>query len=161
MTLAIIGGMPARFRPYVDLHQDAAARAGHARPRLAINSHGYVAATSQQAADEFFPPYEVAMTGIGRERGWPPMTREAFEAMREPHGALFVGSAAEVTDKILRQREILGFDRFLMHVSVGTLPHAQVMKAIELFGTEVAPAVRRASPAQGTRDNEQVTRAIK
>jgi probable LLM family oxidoreductase len=144
MTLAIIGGMPARFRPFVDLHQDAAARAGHPRPRLAINSHGYVAETSQQAADEFFPPYEVAMSGIGRERGWPPMTRDAFEAMRAPHGALFVGSAAEVTDKILRQREILGFDRFLLHVSVGTLPHAQVMKAIELFGTQVAPAVRKA-----------------
>ncbi|WP_291981363.1 LLM class flavin-dependent oxidoreductase [Luteitalea sp.] len=144
MTLAIIGGMPARFRPFVDLHQDAAARAGHPRPRLAINSHGYVAETSQQAADEFFPPYEVAMSGIGRERGWPPMTRDAFEAMRAPHGALFVGSAAEVTDKILRQREILGFDRFLLHVSVGTLPHAQVMKAIELFGTQVAPAVRQA-----------------
>ena len=144
MTLAIIGGMPARFRPFVDLHQDAAARAGHPRPRLAINSHGYVAETSQQAADEYFPPYEVAMSGIGRERGWPPMTRDAFEAMRAPHGALFVGSAAEVTDKILRQREILGFDRFLLHVSVGTLPHAQVMKAIELFGTQVAPAVRQA-----------------
>lgn len=144
MTLAIIGGMPARFRPFVDLHQDAAARAGHPRPRLAINSHGYVAETSQQAADEFFPPYEVAMSEIGRERGWPPMTRDAFEAMRAPHGALFVGSAAEVTDKILRQREILGFDRFLLHVSVGTLPHAQVMKAIELFGTQVAPAVRQA-----------------
>ena len=113
-------------------------------PRLAINSHGYVAATSQQAADEFFPPYEVAMTGIGRERGWPPMTREAFEAMREPHGALFVGSAAAGHRQDPRQREILGFDRFLLHVSVGTMPHAQVMKAIELFGTEVAPAVRRA-----------------
>jgi probable LLM family oxidoreductase len=147
MTLAIIGGMPARFRPYVDLHRDAAERAGLAPPPLAINSHGYVAATSQQAADEFFPPYEVAMTGIGRERGWSPMTREAFEAMREPHGALFVGSAAEVTDKILRQQEILGFHRFLLHVSVGTLPHAQVMKAIEMFGTEVAPAVRRALAA--------------
>jgi len=147
MTLAIIGGVPARFRPFVDLHQDAAHRAGHGRLRLAVNSHGYVAATSQQAADEFFPPYEVAMTGIGRERGWPPMTREAFEAMREPHGALFVGSAAEVTDKILRQQEILGFDRFLLHVSVGTLPHAQVMKAIELFATDVAPAVRRALAA--------------
>jgi alkanesulfonate monooxygenase SsuD/methylene tetrahydromethanopterin reductase-like flavin-dependent oxidoreductase (luciferase family) len=147
MTLAIIGGMPARFRPYVDLHRDAAERAGHAVPRLAINSHGYVAASSQQAADEFFPPYEVAMTGIGRERGWPPMTRDAFESMREPHGALFVGSAEQVADKILRQHEILGFDRFLLHVSVGTMPHAQVMKAIELFGSEVAPAVRRALAA--------------
>ena len=147
MTLAIIGGVPARFRPFVDLHQDAARRAGHGRPPLAVNSHGYVAATSQQAADEFFPPYEVAMSGIGRERGWPPMTRAAFDAMREPNGALFVGSAQQVTEKILRQQEILGFDRFLLHVSVGTLPHAQVMKAIELFGTEVAPAVRRALAA--------------
>ena len=75
------------------------------------------------------------------------MTRDAFESMRHPQGALFVGSAAEVTDKILRQREILGFDRFLLHISVGTLPHAQVLKAIELFGTEVAPAVRRAVAA--------------
>jgi probable LLM family oxidoreductase len=147
MTLAIIGGMPARFRPFVDLHQDAAARAGHPRPRLAINSHGYIAATSQQAADEFFASYEVAMTGIGRERGWPPMSRDAFEAMRRPSGALFVGSPAEVTEKILRQQENLGFDRFLLHISVGTLPHAQVMKAIELFGMEVAPAVRRALAA--------------
>lgn len=148
MTLAIIGGAPARFRPYVDLHGDAAVRAGHTRPRLAINSHGYVADTSQRAADEFFPPYEVAMSGIGRERGWPPMTREAFEAMREPHGALFVGSAGQVTDKIMQQREILGFDRFLLHVSVGTMPHAQVMRAIELFGSQVAPAVRRASQGE-------------
>jgi probable LLM family oxidoreductase len=147
MTLAIIGGIPARFRPFVDLHQDSARRAGHERPRLAVNSHGYVAATSQQAADEFFPPYEVAMTGIGRERGWPPMSRHAFDAMREPHGALFVGSPQQVTEKILRQQEILGFDRFLVHISVGTMPHAQVMKAIELFGTEVAPAVRAALAA--------------
>lgn len=144
MTLAIIGGMPARFRPYVDLHADAAHAAGHARPRLAVNSHGYVAATTRQAADEFFPSYDVAMTAIGRERGWPPMTRDGFDAMRGPDGALFVGSAAEVTDKILRQHEILGFDRFLMHISVGTMPHAQVMRAIEMFGTEVAPAIRRA-----------------
>lgn len=144
MTLAIIGGMPARFRTFVDLHQEAAQRAGHARPRLAINVHGYVADDARLAAQQFFPPYEVAMSGIGRERGWPPMTRQAFEAMREPHGALFVGSVAQVTDKILQQREILGFDRFLMHISVGTMPHSQVMRAIELFGTEVAPAVRRA-----------------
>ena len=147
MTLAIIGGQPARFRPFVDLHRDAAQQAGHGRLPLAINSHGYVAASSQQAADEFFPPYEIAMSGIGRERGWPPMTRDAFDGMRTPHGALFVGSPQQVTEKILLQREILGFDRFLLHVSVGTLPHAQVMKAIELFGTEVAPAVRRASAA--------------
>ncbi len=143
MTLAIIGGMPARFRPFVDLHADAGHRAGHGRLRLAVNSHGYVAATSQQAADEFFPPYEVAMTSIGRERGWPPMSRQGYDAMREPHGALFVGSPQQVAEKILQQREILGFDRFLLHVSVGTMPHTQVMKAIELFGTEVAPIVRK------------------
>lgn len=144
MTLAIIGGMPVRFRPFVDLHQESARLAGHGQLQVAVNSHGYVAASSQQAADEFFPPYAVAMTGIGRERGWPPMSRNAFDAMREPDGALFVGSPQQVTEKILRQQEVLGFDRFLMHVSVGTMPHAQVMKAIELLGTEVAPAVRRA-----------------
>ena len=147
MTLAIIGGMPARFRPFVDLHRDAARAAGHPQPRLAVNSHGFVAATSQQAADTFFPSYAVAMSQIGAERGWPPMTREAFDAMREPQGALFVGSTQQVVDKILRMREILEFDRFLMHVSVGTMPHADVMRAIELFGTEVAPAVRRAAAA--------------
>lgn len=144
MTLAIIGGMPARFRPFADLHQDAAQRAGHGRLPLAVNSHGYVAATSEQAADEFFPPYAVAMTAIGRERGWPPLSREGFEAMRTPQGALFVGSPEQVAEKIVRQQEILGFDRFLLHISVGTLPHAQVMRAIELFGTEVAPLVRGA-----------------
>jgi probable LLM family oxidoreductase len=147
MTLAIIGGMPARFRPFVDLHQDSARLAGHGPLPVAVNSHGYVAASSQQAADEFFPPYAVAMTGIGRERGWPPMTRNAFDAMRAPDGALFVGSPQQVTEKILRQQEILGFDRFLMHISVGTMPHAEVMRAIELFGKEVAPAVRRALAA--------------
>jgi probable LLM family oxidoreductase len=147
MTLAIIGGMPARFRPFVDLHQDSARLAGHGPLPVAVNSHGYVAASSQQAADEFFPPYAVAMTGIGRERGWPPMTRNAFDAMRAPDGALFVGSPQQVTEKILRQQAILGFDRFLMHISVGTMPHAEVMRAIELFGKEVAPAVRRALAA--------------
>lgn len=147
MALAIIGGMPARFRPFVDLHQDAARRAGHGHVPVAIHSHGFVAEDSRQAADEFFPSYEVAMTGIGKERGWPPMTRQAFEAMREPHGALFVGSPNQVAEKILRQHEILGFDRFLLHVSVGTIPHAQVMKAIELFGTQVAPQVRKAIAA--------------
>jgi alkanesulfonate monooxygenase SsuD/methylene tetrahydromethanopterin reductase-like flavin-dependent oxidoreductase (luciferase family) len=144
MTLAIIGGMPARFRPFVDLHQESGRLHGHGRLPVAVNSHGYVAASSQQAAEEFFPPYEVAMTGIGRERGWPPMSRAAFDAMREPHGALFVGSPQQVAEKIVAQQAILGFDRFLLHISVGTLPHAQVMKAIELFGTEVAPAVRAA-----------------
>ncbi len=145
MTLAIIGGIPARFRPFVDLHQDAGHRAGHGRLRVAVNSHGYVAATSQQAADEFFPPYQVAMTAIGRERGWPAMSRQAFDAMREPHGALLVGSPQQVADKILQQQADLGFDRFMLHISVGTMPHAQVMKSIELFGTEVAPLVRKES----------------
>jgi probable LLM family oxidoreductase len=147
MILAIIGGMPARFRPFVDLHHDAARRAGHARPPLAINVHGYVAEASQQAAAEFFGPYAIAMSTIGAERGWPPMSRDAYDAMREPHGALFVGSPQQVIEKILRQQEILGFDRFLLHISVGTMPHAQVLKAIELFGTVVAPAVRRAIAA--------------
>ena len=163
MTLAIIGGMPARFRPYVDLHQASARQYGHGRLPVAVNSHGYVAETSQQAADDFFPPYEVAMSGIGRERGWPPMTREAFDAMREPQGALFVGSPQQVAEKIIQQQAILGFDRFLLHISVGTMPHAQVMKAIELFGTEVAPAVRaavRSAPVPGTPNPEPGLRGV-
>ena len=100
--------------------------------------------TSQRAAAEYYPGYAAMMTRIGRERGWPPMTREHFDALRSPEGALIVGSPAEVTEKILRQREIFGHDRVLLQMSVGTMPHDQVLRAIELLGAEVAPAVRAA-----------------
>jgi probable LLM family oxidoreductase len=144
LAVAIIGGAPARFGPLVDLYREAARAAGHdpAALPVSINSHAYVAETSQRAAAEFYPGYAAMMTRIGRERGWPPMTREQFEALRSPEGALIVGSPAEVTEKILRQREIFGHGRVLLQMSVGTMPHGQVLRAIELLGSEVAPALR-------------------
>jgi probable LLM family oxidoreductase len=146
LALAIIGGEPERFASLVQLYRDAGQRAGHDLSKLAvsINSHAYVADTSQRAADEFFPAYAQVMTRIGRERGWPPTTRQQFEAGRSARGALAVGSPQEVVDKILYEYELFRHDRFLAQLSVGTLPHAQIMHAIELFGTRVATAVRRA-----------------
>jgi len=143
MALAIIGGLPERFAPFADLHRRAAAEAGHAALPLSINSHGFIADTSQRAADEAFPAHKTVMDRIGRERGWPPMTRAQFDAATELRGANFIGSPAEVTEKILFQHELFGHQRFLVQFSVGTLPHASIMRSIELFGTEVAPAVRR------------------
>jgi alkanesulfonate monooxygenase SsuD/methylene tetrahydromethanopterin reductase-like flavin-dependent oxidoreductase (luciferase family) len=144
MALAIIGGQPERFVPLVELYRHAAARAGHhpATLPVSINSHAYVADTSQQAADEFYPSYAEAMTRIGRERGWPPMTRQQFDASRGPRGALAVGSVDQVIEKILFEHDLFRNDRFLAQVSVGPMPHKRIMRAIELFGTEVAPVVR-------------------
>jgi probable LLM family oxidoreductase len=142
MALAIIGGMPERFAPFAELHRRAAVEAGHEPPPLSINSHGFVAPTSQEAADEAFPPFAQMMNRIGRERGWPALARQDFEAARTLRGANFVGSPQQVVDKILFQREIFRHDRFLIQFSVGSLPHASLMRSIELFGTEVAPAVR-------------------
>jgi alkanesulfonate monooxygenase SsuD/methylene tetrahydromethanopterin reductase-like flavin-dependent oxidoreductase (luciferase family) len=113
-------------------------------PALSINSHGLIADSSQAAADLAFPAMKETMDRIGRERGWPPLDRDAFEASRTLRGAYFVGSPQEVVEKILFQREIFKHDRFLLQFTVGSLPHDVVMRSIELFGTEVAPAVRRA-----------------
>jgi probable LLM family oxidoreductase len=145
MALAIIGGMPERFLPFVELFRQAAKQAGHAaKLPVGINTHGYVADTSQQAADEFFPSYAAQMTHIGRERGWPPTTRAQFDAGLHLRAHLAIGSPEQVTEKILYQHEKLGHQRYLMQMSVGTMPHAQTMRSIELFGTKVAPAVRKA-----------------
>jgi len=146
MALAIIGGMPERFRPFVDLFREAAKKAGHAADQLPVglNTHGYVVETSQAAADEFFPSYAAQMTHIGRERGWPPTTRAQFEAGLHLRAHLAVGSPEQVIEKILYQHAALGHQRYLMQMSVGTMPHAQTMRSIELFGTKVAPAVRKA-----------------
>jgi probable LLM family oxidoreductase len=153
LALAIIGGEPERFAPLVDLYRQAARRGGHDAATLpvGINSHGYVANTSQQAADEAFPPFAEAMTRIGKERGWPPTTRPQFEAGRTLRGALFVGSPDQVVEKILFQHEIFGHRRFLCQFSVGALPHDKLMRSIELFGTKVAPAVRKAMEKQAPR----------
>jgi len=142
MALAIIGGQPERFAPFAELHRRAAEEAGHPRLPLSINSHGLIADTSQKAAELAFPAFKAMMDRIGRERGWPPMTREQFDASRTLRGADFVGSPQEVVEKILFQHEVFGHDRVLLQFSVGTLPHDALMRSIELYGTEVAPAVR-------------------
>lgn len=149
LALAIIGGQPHRFAPLIDLYREAGRRAGHAPEKLqvGINSHGFIAATTQTAADDLFPAYAHVMTKIGRERGWPPTSRAHFDAERSARGALLVGSPQEVVDKLLYEYELFKNDRMLIQLSVGTLPHAKVMKAIELLGTEVAPAVRKATAA--------------
>ncbi|MBE3597621.1 MAG: LLM class flavin-dependent oxidoreductase [Limnochordaceae bacterium] len=143
MALAIIGGMPERFAPLVELYRRAARQAGHPEPRLSINSHGFIAEKSQEAADIAFPAFKSMMDRIGQERGWPPLTREQFEWSRSLRGADFVGSPQQVIEKILFQHEMFGHDRFLMQLTVGTLPHEKVLRAIELLGSEVAPVVRR------------------
>lgn len=146
MGLAIIGGMPERFGRLVQLYREAWSSYSHPpeKIKVGINSHAYVAETSQQAGDEFFPSYAEVMTRIGRERGWPPTTRQQFEDMRDPKGSLLVGSAQQVIDKILFEYSIFRHDRFLAQMDVGTLPHDKLMKSIELFGTKVAPEVRKA-----------------
>ncbi len=143
MALAIIGGMPERFAPFVELHREAVRKAGRAPLPVGINSHGFIADDSKQAADESFPAVAAVMTKIGRERGWSPMTRQQFESSRALRGANFVGNPDEVIEKILFQHEIFKHQRFLLQLSVGTLPHDKVMHAIELFGTKVAPVVRK------------------
>jgi probable LLM family oxidoreductase len=145
VALAIIGGDPARFRVLAELFRRALASAGHdpAAVPLAVHAHGYIGEDSEQAANQYYPSYAVAMSRIGRERGWGPMTRQQFDLMRSPAGSLVLGTAREVADKILLWKEILGIQRFMLHVSVGTLPHDRVLKTIELLGTAVAPLVNR------------------
>jgi alkanesulfonate monooxygenase SsuD/methylene tetrahydromethanopterin reductase-like flavin-dependent oxidoreductase (luciferase family) len=109
---------------------------------VGISTHAYIAVDSHQAAREFFPAYAQVMTMLGRERGWPATTQTQFDAMRSPRGALAVGSPQEVIDKILFQHELFGHNRYLAQFSVGTMPHAQIMRSIELMGTRVAPVVR-------------------
>ena len=152
MALAIIGGAPERFVPFTDLYRRTAAAASHdpVQLSLGINSHTYIAATSQQARDEFFPAYATMMNRIGRERGWSSMTRAQFEALCGPSGALLVGSPDEVIEKILFEHELFGHQRFLAQISVGPLPHTQVLRALELLGTRVAPAVRKALSSVGS-----------
>ena len=145
MALAIIGGMPERFAPFAELHRQAARQAGHDPvPALSINSHGFIADTSQQAGDQSFPYFAAMMNRIGRERGWKPMARADYDREATLRGANFVGSPQQVVEKILFQHEIFHHDRFLIQFSVGTLPHAEIMHSIELYGTKVAPAVRKA-----------------
>ena len=145
LALAIIGGMPERFKPLIDLYRETGQQAGHPPEmlRVGINSHGFISENSSDAADAFFPSYAEVMTKIGAERGWPPTNRMQFEQQRSPRGALLVGSPQEVIDKIMFEYEIFRNDRFLLQLSVGSMPHAAMMNAIELLGTRVAPVVRK------------------
>ena len=152
MALAIIGGAPDRFRPIVELYREAWERAGHDpdRATVSINAHGFIADDPGEAADLAYPPFSETMNRIGRERGWPPTTRQRFDAEASPHGALFVGSPDQIIEKILYQHELFGHQRFLLQLTVGPMPHERVLRAIELLGTVVAPEVRRA--AAGSRN---------
>ena len=145
LALAIIGGEPARFAPLIDLYRQAGAKAGHAPATLkvGINSHGFIADTSEGAVATALPSYLEVMGRIGRERGWPPPSPAQFAHERSPSGALLVGDPQEVIDKILLEHEIFRMDRFLLQLSVGPVPHLAMMRAIELYGTVVAPAVRK------------------
>lgn len=145
LMIAIIGGQPRRFRPLVDHYREAYRRAGFPPERLKVGVHalGYVAPTTQEAADDFFPGYARAMTDIGRERGWPPMTRTGFEAQRGPDGGLLVGGPEEVAEKVLRHSEALGgIDRITFQMNVASLPHEKITRAIELIGARVGPVLR-------------------
>jgi alkanesulfonate monooxygenase SsuD/methylene tetrahydromethanopterin reductase-like flavin-dependent oxidoreductase (luciferase family) len=182
LMVAIIGGVPARFKQLIDLYREAVQRGAAARqsepasvsppatspapapssppaaspntpatspntPAASVvgtNSHTYVAEDGKRAADEYFPSYAQMMNRIGRERGWPPMTRAQFDAGCAPEGHLLVGDPRQVAEKIVAQHKLFAHDRFLAHISVGTLPHEKAMRAIELFANEVAPIVREA-----------------
>lgn len=146
LAIAIIGGMPERFTPFVQLYREAAQRAGHdpATLKVSINSHGFIADTVEHAVSVAYGPYIDTMGRIGRERGWPMPTRQQFDFERSPRGAMLLGSPQEVIDKILFEHELFGMDRMLIQFSVGPMPHKDMLRCIELYGTVVAPAVRKA-----------------
>lgn len=144
MAIAIIGGNPARFEPYASLHRQVAAESGFTGTPISINVHGFIADTTQKAKDLFWPGHEQGMNQIGKERGWPPQSHEQFEWACGPDGNLVLGSPQEVIEKILSIHEIFKNERFAMQMSVGHLPHKDMMRCIELYGTVVAPAVRAA-----------------
>lgn len=143
VALAIIGGAPERFTALADLFRRTLEESGYDPERvpLSVHAHGYVSDSNDQAAEEYYASYAAAMTRLGRERGWGPMTKEQFDWMRTPEGSLVLGDVDTVASKILRFKELLGVDRFEMHVSVGTVPHDKVLRSIELLGTKVAPIV--------------------
>ncbi|HXI97592.1 MAG TPA: LLM class flavin-dependent oxidoreductase, partial [Gemmatimonadaceae bacterium] len=147
LMVAIIGGEPRRFRPLVDLYRETGARFKHPPDRLKVGVHalGYVAATTDEAVKDFWPGYARAFTDVGKERGWPPVTRAGFDMQRGPTGALIVGDADQVVEKILYYNKTLGgISRITFQMNAASLPHAKLMTAIEALGTRVAPLVRDA-----------------
>src|SRR6266496_5290911 len=145
LMVAIIGGETRRFRPLIDLYREAGRRAGYLPQQLKVGVHslGYVAESTQEAVDDFFPGYAHAMTNVGKERGWPKMTRASFDAQRGPQGALLVGDPDEVVEKLIRHSQALGgISRITFMMNPASIPHAKLMRATELIGTRVAPALR-------------------
>ena len=143
LVLAIIGGSPRRFAPYVELYHRALAQFEQPDRPIAVHSPGYIADSDEQAREELWPHYSAIMARIGRERGWPPMTREQFDATAGSDGALFVGAPETVAAKIVRTAKTLGIVRFTMKYSHGTLPHENMMRSVELYGSKVIPLVRK------------------
>jgi probable LLM family oxidoreductase len=146
LMVAIIGGETHRFKPLIDLYREAGKRAGHLPDKLKVGIHslGYVAQTTQEAADDFFPGYAHTMTEIGKERGWPEMTRMHFDAQRGPRGALLIGDPDEVVEKIVRHSKVLGgISRITFMMNLSSLPHEKLMQATKLIGTRVAPTLRK------------------
>lgn len=143
VALAIIGGSPDRFTTLADLHRETLVESGYdpEEAPLSVHGHGYVADSKERAAEEYYASYAAAMTRIGRERGWGPMTQDQFDWMRSEDGSLVIGDVETVATKILRWKELLGVNRFELHISVGTMPHEKVLRSIELLGTKVAPIV--------------------
>jgi len=151
LALAIIGGEPHRFAPLFDLYRDAARRAGQdaAKLKTSINVHGFIADTTEAAADAFYGPQAEVMNRIGRERGWGATSRAQFDMARGAKGALFVGDPEAVAEKIVAHHRIFRNDRFLLQMAIGLMPHEQIMRGIELYGTKVAPLVRKALTEAG------------
>jgi probable LLM family oxidoreductase len=155
LMVAIIGGETRHFRPLIDLYREAGRRAGHSPDQLKVGIHslGYVAETTQQAADDFFPGYARAFTDVGKERGWRPVTRADFDAQRGPQGALIIGDPDEVVKKIVRHSKALGgISRITFQMNAASLPHVKLMRAIELLGTRVAPTLREEIGGDDGRD---------
>ncbi|MEH7084324.1 LLM class flavin-dependent oxidoreductase [Neobacillus drentensis] len=144
LVLAIIGGRPLQFEPLVRLYKKAAVHAGHDVSKLTVasHSHGFIAETSDKAAEKFFPSTQLVMNKLGRERGWGLYDRSSFDTARSLEGALYVGDSKTVAEKIIYLRKNVGITRFMLHCPVGSMPHDDVMRAIELLGKEVAPIVR-------------------
>ncbi len=146
LMVAIIGGDTHRFRPLVDLYRQAGKKAGHPPEKLKVGLHslGYVASTTEQAVADYYPGYAEMFTRIGKERGWPPVTKSGFEAQRGPLGAFLVGSAEEVAEKIIRHSNALGgLSRVSFQMDNAGLSHAKLMEAIQLIGSKVSPLVNK------------------
>jgi probable LLM family oxidoreductase len=145
LMLAIIGGMPQQFVPFINLYKETSGKTGKdvSQLKFGVNNHVYVGEDSQKAGDEFYPYYATMMNRVGRDRGWPPLTRQQFDNSRLPQNALMVGSVQQVIDKILYEHELFGNTRFMAQASIGNVPHKLTMKSIELFGTKVVPVIRK------------------